>query len=377
VRALDARHLISAGHIGYQTERERRVWRAVQLLPEIDFADAHLYPETDPRVGSLNQLPALLDDPIALAALEVGKPLVFGEFGFERTEDGARARWTRSFARQVQVRGVAGALVWIYEPPGSPLRRHTIDVGAPAGEAPGVRAALREAAAQIQTSPALATLPWQSPKLPRFMALVEERGSPTAHTPFKRVGDTYTLEIAPADFAHARFERAGVHAARGVETVWGAGAGELSYSFRAPAFVPRSLAIEARISSELPGAGDGSDARDGSDVELLIDHEVVGTVRAMPDDGRGQVARVELVDARLLRRLFGKGRQHSLRLRALPSPYAGGLCVYGRAPSAQDAPDPGGLVHVRVTLERVPRASLAVPVPARASAREQASRLAI
>ncbi len=375
LRALDGRHLISAGHIGYQTERERRVWRAVQLLPEIDFADAHLYPETDPRVGDMRQLPALLDDPIALAALDVGKPLVFGEFGFDRDEAGARARLTRSFAQHVQARGSAGALIWIYEAPGSPARRHTIDVGASNREALRVRAALREAAASLETEPTLGALPWQSPNLPRFMPLVEERGSPAAHARFARAGDTYTLEIAPADFARAQFERAGVHAARGVETVWGAGAGELSYYFRAPAFVPHSLAIEARISSELPGAGDGSDARDGSDVELSIDDQLVGTVRAMPDDGRGQVVRVELVDARLLGRLFRKARKHTLRLRALASPYAGGLCVYGRERGTEPTAEAPGsareqkpeaaaeLAHVRITLERGPRTNPAHAAP--------------
>lgn len=355
IRALDPRHLISAGHIGYQTERERRVWRAVQSLPEIDFADAHLYPDTDPRIHNLaQQLPALLDDPIALALLEVKKPLLFGEFGFERGAGGTRERRTRAFLRQVEARGISGALIWIYEAPGSPLRRHTISAGAEDAESVRVRGLLQEAAARAGVARPEAALPWQSASLPRFAPPYEEHGQAAPHRGFVRTGEAQVLEIQPSEFARLRFERAGIYVAHGHETVWGSGEGELEYRFRAPPRVPRRLLIEARISSELPGAEDGLDPRDGSDVELLVDDEVIATVRAKADDGVGAAISVELVDARLLARLFGKARVHRLRLRALPSPFAGGLCVYGRDPSAAREADvsPPALSHVRITLER-------------------------
>src|SRR6185295_11462752 len=111
--------------------------------------------------------------------------------------------------------------------------------------------------------------------------------------------------------------------------------------------VPRAVAIEARVSSELPGEDAGHDFRDGSDIEILLDDTSLGTVRAVPDDGRGAVVRVELVDPFLLERLFA-AREHRLRLRALPSSYAGGLCVYGASPRSEQ----GALKHVRVVLER-------------------------
>jgi mannan endo-1,4-beta-mannosidase len=353
IRTLDPHHLISAGHIGYQTERERRVWRAVQSLPEIDFADAHVYPEADPRIRSSAQLPALLDDPIALALVAVKKPLVFGEFGFDRSADGARERWTRAFLRHVEARGVSGALIWIYEAPGSPLRRHTISVGPEDTRGLRVRRLLRDAAARAAlTLRDHDELPWASAQLPRFAPPYKERGRELPHRRFVRDGDHLVLEIQPSDFARMQFERAGVYVADGNETVWGSGEGEVEYRFRAPPFVPARFAVAARISSELPGADDGADPRDGSDVEVSLDDRVIATVRAKPDDGVGAVVEVELVDARLLARLFRAGRTHRLRLRALPSPFAGGLCVYGRDVHgpAQDAP--ALLSHVRVTLER-------------------------
>jgi hypothetical protein len=69
----------------------------------------------------------------------------------------------------------------------------------------------------------------------------------------------------------------------------------------------------------------------------------------LPDDGRGEVARVELVDPFLLERLF-VSRGHRLRLRALPSSSAGGLCVYGASDGAKQRAE--DLSDVRVVLER-------------------------
>ena len=321
VRSLDPNHLISAGHIGYQTARERNVWRAVQKVAEIDFADAHAYPATDPRVTRLAEIPSLLDDPIALASLDVKKPLIFGEFGFRHEAYRAsaeRMRWYRAFVRHLAQRGVSGALVWIYEPKESPLRSHTIR-SAPDDEASlGIRKLLRTNAALLAAvSAKRLPVSWRAPDaLPTFVRPHKEVGTLALHHGFTRDGETYSLAIDPGAYAHLRFERAGVHVGHGVQTVWGAGEGEVTYRFRAPAFVPRRVTIEARVSSELPGVGPGEDLRDGSDVEILLDDQVLGTVRAKPDDGRGEIVRVEVTDPFLLKRLFATQAAHAALSRA-------------------------------------------------------------
>lgn len=336
VRSIDPNHLISAGHVGYQTARERAVWRAVQALPEVDFADAHAYPATDPRVTRAFDLAQLLDDPIALARVDLQKPLVIGEFGFAREafpSSSARLRWFSRFLRHLAARGVSGALVWIYEPNDNPLRSHTIR-GDPADDAShGVRSLLRAVAPRFVANGAVQVpASWRSDALPTFVGPREQRGTAAPHRAFTRDGDTLRLDIDPAAYASLRFERAGVYVGGGQQTVWGAGAGDITYRFSSPRSVPRSLAIEARVSSELPGAGAGQDFRDGSDIEISLDERVLGTVRAMPDDGHGRLVRVEVVDRFFLRRAFAR-RTHTLRLRALPSRFAGGLCVYGPLPS--------------------------------------------
>jgi hypothetical protein len=106
------------------------------------------------------------------------------------------------------------------------------------------------------------------------------------------------------------------------------------------------------MSSELPAPSPSHDLRDGSDVEVRVDDELVGTLHAPVDDGAGAVREVALIDERALRRLFARGTVHVLRFRALASRFAGGLCLYGREranPEGGAAPEASEIV---VTLER-------------------------
>ncbi len=359
IRSLDPNHLISAGHIGYRTSRERRVWRAVQSLPEVDFADAHVYPENDRRVTNTAHLTRLMDDPIALAELVVKKPLVFGEFGFSRRKGrvayAERVRWMEAFLGHAQKRAARGALVWIYEPADNPRRSHTITINESDLASLKVRAVLRRHAAELaRTKDAALPRAWtQAEQMPLFSPPVREWSTRVPHRKFVAGPEGLTLDVDPARFALIHFEQAGVYQEHALETVWGAGEGFIEYRFVAPkGLLPRAIRVQARISSELPGAGDGQDPRDASDVEISLDGLVLGTVRARPDDGFGEVVSLEFADAAMLRKLFTRSHRHSLRLRALPTPYAGGLCIYGKPTGALPLPDEARreLDTVRLTL---------------------------
>jgi hypothetical protein len=178
------------------------------------------------------------------------------------------------------------------------------------------------------------------------------RGTMLAHRAFVPHGDKLVLDIDPTAFARAQFERAGVYRESALDLVYGVGEGFVEYRFVAPMELPRAVSIEARVSSELPGAGSGNDPRDGNDIEIALDGEVIGTVWAKPDDGLGDVVHVELSDSVVVERLFRKTRRHVLTLRSLPSRYAGGLCVYGK-PTGRVALEPNqkrSIDSVRVTL---------------------------
>ncbi len=332
VRTLDQNHMVSAGHIGYGTRREREVWRKVQALPEVDFADTHSYPLGDSRVSSSARLQHWIEDPISIAHLELKKPLIFGEFGFERGtrfgEGAGRARWMEAFLSHAAARGAGGALVWNYEPRQNQRRRHSISDDPQDAASMSVRRVLRTQALAFASTP---PPPQKALQVRSFPFTYTARGTMLAHRAFMQHGDKLVLDIDPTAFARAQFERAGVYREGPLELVYGVGEGFVEYRFVAPLDLPRAVSIDARISSELPGAGSGTDPRDGNDIEIALDGEVIGTVWAKPDDGLGDLVHVELSDEVLVERLFRKSRRHVLTLRSLPSRYAGGLCVYGKA----------------------------------------------
>ncbi len=333
VRSLDAKHLISAGHIGYSNQREHEVWKRVQALPEIDFADAHAYPLKDPRVMNPARLRAWIDDRIATAN-ELHKPFVFGEFGFDRGSPWPRTRWTEMFLEHAAKRGAAGALIWNYEPAANPRSPHSISEDETDVDSRAMRRSLKRASKAFE-APARVT-----PISTRFMYTQTLRGVTRPHRDWVEANGVRVLDIDPLLFARATFERAGVYQESALNLAYGGGAGFIEYRFESPRTVAKALIVEARISSELPGYGLGQDARDGRDIQIEIDGHVIGTVRAKPDDGLGELVRVRTDEPKLLRAIF-RNNTHSLRFVALPTRYAGGLCVYG-TPTGVVPLDPAG-----------------------------------
>ncbi len=357
IRSYDTNHLISAGHIGYKTSRERKVWRAVQSLPEIDFADTHIYTDDDPRVTHAAHLMRLLDDPIALAQFVVKKPLLFGEFGFKRQTGrkahAGRSSWTSAFLQHVTSRNAAGALAWVYEPEDNPWRSHSITAHPRDLPSAHVRRALRVAGQKMHDTPEGKTpKAWSAPeRLPQFSPMLTSYGTRIPHRITSQRATSSVIEIDPLRYTEARFERQGVYQEHALAVLWGVGEGSVTYHFVTQG-VPKQLVIEARMSSELPGFGDGQDPRDESEIEIALDGQVLGTVRAKADDGFGDIVQLSIGEPTLLRRLFTPKRRHTLRFTALPSPYAGGLCLYGRETGVRPVPEAlrRELQGIRITL---------------------------
>src|SRR6185369_10021057 len=132
---------------GYVTSTERRTWREIMALPEIDYADAHAYPTEHDRVRTTAELDAFVDDHAMLAHAGLHKPLVMGEVGFaqgRRALARTRARLFDHFLEHAQGAGVDGALVWIYAPSTGRAGAHTILTDTPDLDTRRVRAVLRE-----------------------------------------------------------------------------------------------------------------------------------------------------------------------------------------------------------------------------------------
>lgn len=363
VRSLDARHLISAGHIGYQRASDRRTWLAVQRIAEIDYADAHAYPLQSGGVQTLAELGRYVDDRVQLAHHVAHKPFVWGEYGFstrQRTLFGLRrTAWLDGFLARSQRDGVDGALIWHYAPHEARAAEHAIyPDGDGVAETLDVRRTLARQARRWRTTPPaernarLGEARGEEPLAPLEREL---RGSQTPHTDWHPTVDgAHTLAIAPRTFARARFESGGIWREPPVAHVWGAGGGEVVYRFRPPTGqrVPARLVVRFRASSELPGAGGGSRPTDVSRVHVLLGDVEVGVLVAPVDDGHGAWVELAVDDAAVLARAFAPhSRVSELRLRVEPDQSGGGLCLYeedfehpespvGRIELVWQSPDP-------------------------------------
>ena len=328
VHGLDGNHLVSAGHIGYATRRERALWRRVCALEGIDYCDSHAYPLRH-RVRSAAGLARWVDDRVQLAQHVIGKPLLFGEVGF-RTDRGTvrgapAATWVTRFYRRV-LADAAGALVWTYLPSDGDRREYGVYAsGARERQTRALRRAMARAARLGRRAPRL-----RNPALgddvgdaPLYDATVRLRGESRAQGRW----EDGVLRIDPRRFERAAFERAGTYDGDpGLPHFHGSGEGEVRYRFRVRE--AGAITLRARISSELPGAGRGAGPEDTSTLEVGVDETVIGTVTAPADDGAGGWREIALGE-------LPRGA-HTLTLRATGEG-AGGLCIYAQTPTGEPA----------------------------------------
>ena len=155
IKRRDPNHLVAAGLRGYALQSQRQEWILVHRLPEVDYCDSHLYPQEEPHITSWELLRDFLSDRAHLAHAVIRKPLIIGEFGF-RTDSAPiwlglpRAEWVARMLRHVRAQGVAGALVWIYQPFFNKPRDYGIYVDR--AETDDLRWARRTAAQQVAAS---------------------------------------------------------------------------------------------------------------------------------------------------------------------------------------------------------------------------------
>ncbi len=353
IKARDGHHLVSAGLLGYAMRAERAEWIAVHQMKEIDYCDSHLYPQASGQVDSPRRLADFLDDRAQLARYVIGKPLIFGEFGFRTDGDlswlGApRAAWFGRFLDRILDNGGAGALAWIYEPFSGKPRDYGIYIDRP--DTDDVRAAIRQRVGRFAAGP--------ESKNPRLSAgraeellyepLLTLSGTQETHHAWRRTpeGDA-VLSIPPVAFARARFERAGVWTGGALEHAYGADSGSFRYRFAAPVSAlgparPARIDIQARLSSEWPGTS--APPEGGSLVKVRVDGALVGRVAAIPDDGIGRLERITIDDPALLVALRQGTHTLSFEVSYSPSdPEAHGLCIYGDATGK--GPLPPGAYH--------------------------------
>jgi len=340
VKERDPNHLLSPGLWGYARGAERDEWLRIMSLPDVDFCDQHVYPQSNLRVRSARDLMLFLDDRAQLARHVVRKPWIVGEFGFDGP---GRARWHRKLLDRLLWDGAGGALVWIYQPDLGADREFRVAIER---ERDPVRREMRRAAKRFASAPpprnpSLSAARGREPVFPTH-AMIAGRANP--HGGWRRRDGQWQLDIPPGAFSRAVWEEVGVYPGGVLTHAWGAGSGRFEYRFTAPRSKNASLRIRARVSSEYPGGR--APAHGTSRFRILLDRVAIGDFSAPPDDGLGSVLEATApLSAR---------RAHTLTFEVPDGPEARGLCIYGEEAKLNREPiDEATPITIRTTTAAV------------------------
>lgn len=123
VKNLDPNHLVSSSFSLYERALVRgHILESIQM-PELDYADVHLYPAAHHQrflFAGERALEEVVEDLVRLAHDGADKPLVIGEVGFSRWEKWKgrdREYWYGRLLVSAFLEGVSGVLVWSYSDP--------------------------------------------------------------------------------------------------------------------------------------------------------------------------------------------------------------------------------------------------------------------
>jgi len=347
IRRMDVNHLMVPGTIGYDLQLERAEWVRVCKMKEVAYCDQHSYPEEHLRTRRWGDLQRYVDDRVQLAHHVVGKPMVFGEFGFaDRGPARRRARRHTRFLRRIFLDGGNGALVWIYQPSLDWRRRYGVLIDQRRHRR--VRAALHARARSIERraprlrNPLLGAHAGAKP-LERTHVLVRQTLPP--HADWRRVGEGLErpplivprpsmsprfkgceqLLLPVGAFSQASFEESGVWDGGVLVHAYGRRTGWFEYRFVGPSSTANEVLLRLRLSSEYPGSVAPTEG--ASTVDLLLDGKKLTTWRVPPDNGVGRWFEVNVPSSVLAG--WKRGALHRLRVQVPLGPLGNGVAIYG------------------------------------------------
>jgi mannan endo-1,4-beta-mannosidase len=227
LKSLDPNHLIAPGDWGYRSTVERREWIADHRLTNIDYCDVHLYPvdDEDSFVASPTDLQEFIENRNA-AALEVNKPLVFGEFGMDPGgfNGFSQTEWFRSFLEGNVRAGAGGAMFWILTP--DPKRRYSVTPTQRDAKLIGEIARGAWLFDTYENSSAPARL-WEKARylVPHQVSLAKRSGDFVLPEKILQEDRTLLYRFKAASASSGLFEKLG----EGDNYIWGSGVGYFEY----------------------------------------------------------------------------------------------------------------------------------------------------
>jgi hypothetical protein len=230
LKSLDPNHLIAPGDWGYRSSAERREWLADHALSTIDYCDVHLYPrdDHDSFIEEPKALKEFVDNRVA-AALSIGKPLVFGEFGIgpEGYNNFSEIDWYRAFFDANVRAGSAGAMFWTLTP--DPHRGYGVTYMSERdrGLLDEIKLGAQKFASLAAADPPSNLLEPTRHLVPRQFVWSRYPGSqPTLPYVTFREDKSVLYQFKPLMASAQQFEKVG----NGPGYIWGSGSGYLEYT---------------------------------------------------------------------------------------------------------------------------------------------------
>jgi mannan endo-1,4-beta-mannosidase len=338
LKSLDPDHLVAPGDWGYRSALERREWLKDHGLSNIDYCDVHDYPrdDTDSFVDSPKALGEFIDNRVA-AAISIGKPLVFGEFGM--TVDGyqgiSRAEWYRAYFENAARAGVGGAMFWILTP--NPNRDYgvTFTSSRDAEEFAEINGGAHLMASLRNASPPPELFDSRQHLIPRQFAFSQSENDPATKPQAIFQPGSAVYRYSPNSAVNGRFEKIG----GGQGYVWGTGAGYFEYLVPARDDRRRvgQIIVRAHLQPVLPAAAEATQVK--TQVTLFVDGTNCGSHLVSVENSKSALVQEWRIDSWRPRLRAARGLPFTFRFEVAPdSDWIYGLNISGW-PVGYDAHD--------------------------------------
>jgi mannan endo-1,4-beta-mannosidase len=341
IQALDKNHLVSAGMHGYNNPWEREQWRRVCSLPSVDYCDAHFYPTGYGKIKAEQDLRDYIDDRIQLAQYGIKKPMVFGEFGFAKSDmpwlGQDREHWFDVVFDEVERDNGNAALFWIYT--GRPDPSHGVSWTAPEDEP--IRQVLQKWSEVFAVNP-VAKITNPNVGLQWKDSVRFEKEKQHLETFEYNLVKAYTAnnderwlryDIPVESYTSTYWDYFGYYDGTGdfAHAYGGIRDGYFEYSFILDKPVlPNHILLRARLSSEY--SGEPAPKNGFSDVKVYLNKVLIGTMRVIPDNFYGATYEWNLTCGLCFRKLGTLSGIQTLRFEVPKSArYKHGICLYGKA----------------------------------------------
>jgi mannan endo-1,4-beta-mannosidase len=286
VKVLDANHLVSSSFSLYERALVREhIVESIQM-PELDYADIHMYPAAYHQrflFAGDQALEQVVDDLVRLAHYAAKKPLLIGEVGFSRWDawkEQPREYWYERLLESAFAAGASGVLAWSYS---DPKWEDSFEINWREEEHAALCSLLAiEGRRFALDKEPLRARPVAEGDWTFRVEIPEQAYKREAVLPLRRA-NVYIYQIAIDSYTKARWINSGYWdgAERGFASVYAKDDGYFEYAFAADSAAVLSARLRVRLSTDFPPIAN-ADSLGRSNVTVRLNGVVLGQIEVVP-----------------------------------------------------------------------------------------------